>query len=50
MDRQDVVGANHALGAQELRALGVLASAGLVPALRYRPAQLSDLVGAIVAL
>ena len=50
MDMQGVNGTNHALGAQELRALGVLASAGLVPALRYRPAQLSDLVGAIVAL
>ena len=50
MARQDVNGADHALGAQELRALGVLATAGLVPALRYRPAQLSDLAHAIVAL
>ena len=50
MDRQDVYGANHALGAQELRALAVLATAGLVPPLRYRPAQLSDLARAIVAL
>jgi hypothetical protein len=50
MDTQDVTGVNHALGAQELRALGVLATAGLVPPLRYRPAQLSNLVGAIVAL
>jgi len=40
----------HALGAQELRALGVLARAGLVAPLRYRPAQLSELIGAIVAL
>ena len=50
MDTKHVTGANHALGAQELRALGVLATAGLVPPLRYRPAQLSDLADAIVAL
>ena len=40
----------QALGAQELRALGVLAAAGLVSPLRYRPAQVNELAGAIVAL
>ena len=35
---------------QELRALNVLAAAGMVPALRYRPAPISKLAGAIVAL
>ena len=40
----------HALGAQELRALGVLARAGLVAPLRYRPTQVSELDPAIVAL
>ena len=40
----------HALGAQQLRALGVLATAGLVPPLRYRSAQVSALQAAIVAL
>jgi hypothetical protein len=42
--------AHYALGAQELRALGVLASAGLVPPLRYKPAQVSETRNAIVAL
>jgi hypothetical protein len=41
---------HHALGAQELRALGILAGAGLLPPLRYRPAQVSALKSAIVAL
>ena len=40
----------HALGAQELQALGVLARAGLVAPLRYRPVQVSELNAAIVAL
>ena len=40
----------NALGAQQLRALGVLAAAGLVPPLRYRSAQVSALEAAIVAL
>ncbi|HEY2280041.1 MAG TPA: hypothetical protein VGI00_16900 [Streptosporangiaceae bacterium] len=40
----------QALGAQELRALGVLAAAGLVSPLRYRPAQVNELAEAIVAL
>ena len=40
----------RAPGAQELRALGILAKAGLVPPLRYRPAQVSALESAIVAL
>jgi hypothetical protein len=40
----------RALGARELRALGVLAAAGLVSPLRYRPTQVSRLAGAIVAL
>lgn len=38
------------LGAPELRALGVLAAAGLVSPLRYRPAQVNELADAIVAL
>ena len=50
MDIQDVTEANRALGVHELRALSVLATAGLVPPLRYRPPQLSELTGAIVAL
>ncbi len=29
----------HALGAVELRALGTLAAAGLIPPLRFRPAE-----------
>jgi hypothetical protein len=40
----------QALGAPELRALSVLAAAGLVAPLRYRPAQVSELDRAIVAL
>jgi len=40
----------HALAAQELRALNVLATAGLVPPLRYRPAPVGELTDAIVAL
>jgi hypothetical protein len=40
----------HALGAQELRALSVLATAGMVPPLRYKPAQVSELERQIVAL
>jgi hypothetical protein len=40
----------HALGAQELRALSVLVTAGMVPPLRYKPAQVSELERAIVAL
>jgi hypothetical protein len=40
----------HALAAQELRALNVLATAGLVPPLRYRPAPMGELSDAIVAL
>jgi hypothetical protein len=40
----------QAFGAQELRALGVLATAGLVSPLRYRPTQVSELETAIVAL
>jgi hypothetical protein len=40
----------HALGAPELRALSVLAAAGLVPPVRYKPAQVSELERAIVAL
>jgi len=40
----------HALAAQELRALNVLATAGLVPPLRYRPTPMGELAGAIVAL
>ena len=41
---------SRALGAQELRALNVLATAGLVPPLRYRSAPVGELPGAIVAL
>jgi hypothetical protein len=40
----------RALGAQELRALNVLATAGLVAPLRYRPAPVGERAGAIVAL
>jgi hypothetical protein len=40
----------RALGAQDLRALSALAAAGMVPPLRYRPAQVSGLEAAIVAL
>ena len=40
----------RALGAQELRALGVLAAAGLVSPLRYRSAQVNELADPIVAL
>ena len=40
----------YALAAQELRALNVLATAGLVPPLRYRPAPVGELADAIVAL
>ena len=40
----------HALAAQELRALNVLATAGLVPPLRYRPTPVGELADAIVAL
>jgi hypothetical protein len=40
----------RALAAQELRALNVLATAGLVPPLRYRLAPMGELSGAIVAL
>lgn len=40
----------HALGAQELRALNVLATAGLVAPLRYRPTPVGELAAAIVAL
>jgi hypothetical protein len=54
MDIQDVAAetrpGRHPLGARELRALNVLATAGMVPALRYRPAPISKLAGAIVAL
>ena len=50
MDIEDVAGADHALGVQELRALNVLAKAGLVAPLRYRPAPVSELTSAIVAL
>ena len=50
LDIKDATGSDHALGAQELRALGVLAAAGLVPPLRYRPVQVSTLEAAIVAL
>ena len=38
----------HALGAVELRALGTLAAAGLIPPLRFRPAEMPARV--IVAL
>jgi hypothetical protein len=41
---------HHALGAPELRALSVLAAAGMVPPVRYKPAQVSELERAIVAL
>ncbi|HYZ52014.1 MAG TPA: hypothetical protein VE733_00680 [Streptosporangiaceae bacterium] len=40
----------RALGAQELRALSVLAAAGLVPPLRFRPAQVTKPETVIVAL
>jgi hypothetical protein len=40
----------HALAAQELRALNVLAAAGLVPPLRYQSAPVGELADAIVAL
>jgi hypothetical protein len=54
MDTRDVAAetraGRHALGAQELRALNVLATAGLVPPLRYRPAPLRKPGSAIVAL
>ena len=50
LDIKDVTGADHALGAQELRALNVLATAGLVAPLRYRPAPVGEHVDAIVAL
>jgi hypothetical protein len=40
----------QAFAAQELRALNVLATAGLVPPLRYRPAPMGELSDAIVAL
>jgi hypothetical protein len=40
----------HALAAQELRALNLLATAGLVPPLRYRSAPVGELADAIVAL
>ncbi len=40
----------QALAAQELRALNVLATAGLVPPLRYRPTPVGELADAIVAL
>ena len=40
----------RALGAPELRALSALAAAGMVPPLRYRPAPVSELEAAIVAL
>jgi hypothetical protein len=53
-DNQDTVvtagTGRRALGAQQLRALGVLAAAGLVPPLRYRPAQVRAPQRAIVAL
>lgn len=39
-----------ALGAQELRALSVLAAAGLVPPLRFRPVQITKPGTVIVAL
>ena len=39
-----------ALGAQELRALSTLAAAGLVPPLRFRPAQAMKPENVIVAL
>lgn len=35
--RQSRSAASFALGAQELRALGALAAAGMVPPLRFRP-------------
>ena len=50
LDIKDVTGADHALGAQELRALNVLATAGLVAPLRYRPAPVGEHADAIVAL
>ena len=40
----------RALAGPELRALNVLAAAGLVPPLRYRPAPVCELADAIVAL
>jgi hypothetical protein len=40
----------RALGAQELRALSTLAAAGLVPPLRFRPAQVTKPENVIVAL
>jgi hypothetical protein len=40
----------RALGAQELRALNVLATAGLVSPLRYRPTPVGEELDAIVAL
>ena len=40
----------RALGAQELRALSVLAAAGLVSPLRYRPSQVNELAETTVAL
>jgi hypothetical protein len=54
MDTRDVAAetraGRHALGAQELRALNVLAAAGMVPPLRYRPTSISKPDAAIVAL
>jgi hypothetical protein len=50
LDIKDVTGADHALGAQELRALNVLARAGLVAPLRYRPTPVGEQADAIVAL
>ena len=50
LDIKDVTGADHALAAQELRALNVLATAGLVAPLRYRPAPVGEYGDAIVAL
>jgi positive regulator of sigma E activity len=50
MDTKAVSGAEHALGARELKALNVLATAGLVPPLRYRPTPVGELSAAIVAL
>jgi hypothetical protein len=39
-----------ALGAQEMRALSTLAAAGLVPPLRFRPAQVMEPEAVIIAL
>ena len=50
MGNQDISPDRQAIGVQELRALNVLATAGLVPPLRYRPTPVGKLTSAIVAL